>query len=121
MRDDTVTIWASSLSRVWVSTGERRHTLLGSAIGALVLGAGVGLAATGANDSCEPDCLVNSSDRRHLFWAGAVPGSLLGMLLGGFIGHGTVSRRWLEIPLPVAVSVLPDGRPSVVFQARRNR
>ena len=90
--DNQLTVPRNAITRLEVSTGKRRHALLG-----LVIGAAVGLVA-----ACVSDC--NSEGDPGFFLSNAGWGALWGVAIGALIK----TDRWSDVPLEqVHVTVGP--------------
>lgn len=105
-RDSTINVSLASLSRLEVSTGQKRFAGRGALIGAGSLGLTLGLVMMSTDETCSSDdewCmdLFSGSDA---FKLGFVAGALMGGLGGAIIGHFIKRDRWEKIELePVAL------------------
>lgn len=88
-----------------VSRAQKRNTLSGMAIGALIGGAGlasVGYLTAGDEPECgeyEFFCGIGYLDRKAMLAGGAAVGILAGALIGAIVGSHTYSDQWQRADL----------------------
>lgn len=119
------TVWAvGGQRRLEVRSAQQRATGIGIVVG-LVSGAAVGHAIGAASAPAEcvtpPGSLIPCGFAEKMFPAGtmgAIGGSLVGMLIGGFVGHGIImSETWQRVDRPpVRIGIAPTSR-GMMFSA----
>jgi hypothetical protein len=110
----SITVARSAITRLEVSTGQKRQWLKGMVIGAVI--EGVGLAATA---TIQQDCSASSSSGSLCFSSRAEAlgvGVAAGALVGAGIGALFKGDRWSAVPLEaVRVSLAPTRRRGLVL------
>lgn len=102
-----------------VSLGQRRNTLRGLAIGALVGGIGAGLlfAYQVSQESCPGGCLVIITPSQA-FLAGGILGGIGGGLLGTIIGTAVQTERWQRVDVGFRPGLTSGASGTVVMSLR---
>lgn len=94
-----------------VSRAQKRNTLSGMAVGAVIGGAGlasVGYLTAGDEPECGEDgflCGIGYLDREAMLLGGASVGILAGALIGAIIGSHTYSDQWQRVDLGVRTEI----------------
>lgn len=121
-RDSTINVSLASLSRLEVSTGQRRFAGRGALIGAGSLGLTLGLVmmSTDANCSSDEGWCIDLFSRSDSFKLGLVSGALLGGVSGAIIGHFIIRDRWEKIEFePVSIVLHSSKRiPAIGIRLR---
>ena len=105
-RDSTINISLASLSRLEVSTGQKRFAGRGALIGAGSLGLTLGLVMMSTDENCSSDegWCIDLFSRSDSFKLGLVSGALLGGVSGAIIGHFIIRDRWEKIEFePISI------------------
>ncbi len=111
-RDSTFNVSLASLSRLEVSTGQKRSAGRGALIGAGSLGLTLGLIMMSTDESCssEEGWCIDLFSRSDSFKLGLVSGALLGGASGAIIGHFIIRDRWKKVELEPHTIVLHSGK-----------
>ena len=116
---DSASIPVNSIMRFARVTGSKRHALTGALIGAAVgVSLGIWVASETVSEAKSDVFLVEVDTTNEEKAKGALIGGLIFGVIGGFVGHLTVTDRWEPVPVSgLSIEVLPVGRDSFTLSA----